>query len=254
MPRLDQLIARNVGLSRSQATKLLRSGGVRRASGEPLNDPKLRISSEDLPLTIVVRGRAATLREHAHLVLHKPLGVVTARRDSRHPTAWALLDGAPLHSELKPVGRLDLDATGLLFWTTEGPRIHALTHPKRAVPRTYHVALARDFRPPPVDEAGVIRMTLPPATAREDRPLHPRIVELGPLDPGDRHPALPALADTRALARIVLRDGAHHEVKRIFAALDSEVLCLARVAHAGFELPRDLGPGDWRLLDDLPRP
>ena len=51
---------------------------------------------------------------------------------------------APLHAELRPVGRLDADTSGLLLWTTDGAEIQRLTHPKRAVPRTYQAALARD--------------------------------------------------------------------------------------------------------------
>ena len=65
--------------------------------------------------------------------------------DARQPVAYALLRGAPLHAELRPVGRLDLDTTGLLIWTTDGQWLHRLTHPRRAVPRTYQAALARIY-------------------------------------------------------------------------------------------------------------
>jgi len=257
VPRLDQLLARNLEISRSQATRLLRSGAVREPGKDPgkdlLKDPKLRLGSDALPLEVEVRGAAWTLREVVHLIQHKPVGVVTSRKDGRHTTAWELLDGAPLQQELRAVGRLDLDAAGLLFWTTEGPRIHALTHPKRAVPRTYQVALARPFTPPPRDADGEIALTVPPLED-DDRPLHPRIVSLCALDEADRHPALEPPEETQCLAQVVLLDGAHHEVKRIFAALDSHVLRLARVSHGGMALPRDLPAGQWRLLDDLPDP
>ena len=64
------------------------------------------------------------------LALNKPLGCVTALRDPRHPTAYELLAEAPLFGELRPVGRLDLDTSGLLIWSTDGTEIQRLTHPK----------------------------------------------------------------------------------------------------------------------------
>ena len=83
------------------------------------------------------------LHDQVYLLLHKPVGYVTALRDDRHPVAAALVKDAPLAGELRPVGRLDLDTSGLLLWTTSGPWLQQLTHPKRAVPRRYQAALAR---------------------------------------------------------------------------------------------------------------
>jgi 16S rRNA pseudouridine516 synthase len=236
VPRLDQLLARNLGRSRREVAQLLRSGAISTPDGRSLREGRELILASDLPLDLSVAGVPVRLREHVHLIQHKPVGVVSSRDDPRHPTAWALLVGAPLHAELRAIGRLDLDAAGLLLWTTDTPLVHALTHPKRAVPRTYHVALARGWEPLPD------QLVLADGTA-------PRIVELAALAEEERHPALEPPSDTRALARITLLDGAYHEVKRIFAAQGSHVLRLARVAHAGIELPRDLAAGQWREID-----
>lgn len=217
---------------------MLRSGAISTPDGRTLRDARELISASDLPLELSVAGVLTRLREHVHLLQHKPVGVVSSRDDPRHPTAWALLEGAPMHAELRAVGRLDLDAAGLLLWTTDTPRVHALTHPKREVPRTYHVALAREWSPMPDG------LVLADGTA-------PRIVELGGLVEDERHPALELPDGTVALARVTLLDGAYHEVKRIFAALDSHVLRLARVSHAGIELPRELGAGGWVELGSL---
>ncbi len=244
MPRLDQLLARNLGCSRREIARLLRSGAVETRSGERLRDGKAAVRIEDLPVELIVAGEPLRLREHAHVMLHKPVGVVTSRNDDRSPTAWALLDAAPMHALLRAVGRLDLDAAGLLLWTTDTPRIHALTHPRRSVPREYQVALARPYAAPPRDGSGRIALTLADG-------LRPRIVELTPLAEAERHPALAGPEGTAALARITVLDGAYHEVKRIFAALGSHVLRLARVAHAGFRLPPTLGPGEWIELPSL---
>lgn len=241
MARLDQLLARNLGYSRKEVTRLLRGGAVRDGDGQAIYDPR-----GPMPVgEIEVDGQRVRLRERMHLLQHKPSGVVTSRKDGLHATAWELLRGAPLHAELLAIGRLDLDATGLLLWTTEGPGVHALTHPKRAVSREYQVALARPFANPPRNSEGQIALEL----ADGYRPL---IVELDELSDSARHCALPIPSGTERLARVVLRSGAFHEVKRIFAALGSEVLALTRTEHAGLRLPDDLEAGAWRELEDLP--
>ena len=232
MPRLDQLLARNLGISRREVTLILRRGMVESPNGDRLRDGRARI---ELPTVVRVRGELLELREHVHLMQHKPVGVVSSRSDPLHPTAWDLLAVAPMHDRLVAVGRLDLDAAGLLLWTTDGSRVHALTHPRRGVPRTYQVALARAWSNP----EGEVRLA---------DGFVPRIVSLDELDDAQRHPALEPPEGTRALATITVLDGAHHEVKRIFAALDSHVLRLARVSHAAIELPHDLPAGGWREL------
>ena len=244
VPRLDQLLARNTGRSRREIAKLLRAGVVTRLDGTPELDGRARIDAAELPLELLVEGVPIRVRTHAHVLQHKPTGVVTAHRDSRHPTAWALLADAPLHAELRAVGRLDLDAAGLLLWTTDTARVHTLTHPKRAVPRTYQVALAREWQRPPECEGR-------PAIELKDG-HRPRITAITPLPEADLHPAMGRPPDAQTFASITLLDGAYHEVKRVFAALGSHVLLLVRVAHAGIELPHELEPGAWRELDSLP--
>lgn len=189
------------------------------------------------PLDVRLGGEPLRLLAEAHLVMNKPAGVVTALRDTRHATAYELLHDAPLTAELRPVGRLDLDTTGLLIWSTEGALIQRLTHPKRAVPRTYEAALARPFREPP---AGPLVL---------DDGHEASIAALTAIERDTCHPSLlPAPAAT-CWARIVLTGGAYHEVRRIFAALDSHVLSLCRTTYGHLELPRDLPPGGWRLVE-----
>jgi 16S rRNA pseudouridine516 synthase len=179
------------------------------------------------------RSPAASTREHVRVLLNKPLGCVTALRDARHPTAYALLGGAPSFQELRPVGRLDLDTSGLLLWTNDGQEIQRLTHPKRAVPRTYHAALARPFRAPPPD-----------LTLRDGE--RPNILSLAELSRDEAHPSLAVPGETAVLATITVGSGAYHEVRRIFAALGSHVLGLCRVSFGPYDLPRDLPPGAYR--------
>jgi 16S rRNA pseudouridine516 synthase len=147
------------------------------------------------------------------------------------------LRDAPLSAELRPAGRLDLDTTGLLVWTTDGALIQRLTHPKRKVPRTYQAALTSDFGPPGPRGELVL----------EDG-HRPEITELMTLAPGEVHPGLAVPPETRALASITIVGGAYHEVRRIFAALGSHVLGLCRTRFGPYALPPELPAGGWQLL------
>jgi 16S rRNA pseudouridine516 synthase len=236
MPRLDALLGRNLGCSKTKARDVIAAGRVRAADGTALGDPRLELAEAALPFAVTVDEEAIELVAASHLIQHKPTGCVTALEDARHPTAYTLLSAAPLFPELRPVGRLDLDTSGLLIWTTEGAWLQRLTHPKRAVPRTYHAALARPFAPPP------------PGGLALDDGHRPTITALGPLPRGEAHPALATPEDAAAFATITIVGGAYHEVRRIFAALDSHVLGLCRVSFGRLALPRDLPSGGWRTI------
>jgi 16S rRNA pseudouridine516 synthase len=234
VPRIDVMLARNLGWSRATARAAIAAGRVTSGAGAPL-DPRADLEVEALPLEILVDDRPARLFDRVDLMMNKPIGCVTALRDARHPTAYALLRDAPLVAELRPVGRLDLDTSGLLLWTTDGPWLQRLTHPKRALPRTYQAALARPFRAPPA-----------PLVLEDGH--RPNIEALATLPPGDAHPALARPGEATTLATITITGGAYHEVRRIFAALDSHVLALCRVSFGCLTLPADLPAGGYRAI------
>lgn len=194
------------------------------------------VPAQALPMTVILAGRPVVLHETFHLMLNKPAGCVTALTDAAHDTALACLRDAPLLSELRPVGRLDLDTTGLLLWTTEGNWVHRLTHPRSGIPRTYHAALARPFGPLPED-----------LVLRDGH--RPAIVDLQALQDADVHPSLARPAEAAVFARLTIVGGAYHEVRRIFAALGSHVLSLCRVSFGALTLPPNLPTGRWLPID-----
>jgi 16S rRNA pseudouridine516 synthase len=232
VPRLADLLARNLGCSRTEARRLLAAGEITDTAGAVLGDHRQEIAAGT---HVLVGGEDVELHDAYHLLLNKPAGYITALEDDRHPVAYSLLRDAPLHAELRPVGRLDLDTTGLLLWTTDGTALHRLTHPKRRVPRVYQAALARPFREPAPD------------FALEDghRPdiQHLAILQERP------HPSLARPPEAAVLATITIVGGAYHEVRRIFAALGSHVLALCRVGFGRLTLPADLPAGTYRPVD-----
>jgi 16S rRNA pseudouridine516 synthase len=226
MPSLERLLARNLPCSRKEARRWLYRAG---------DDLPHEIAHNQLPFSISVDGRSIELHDSFHLMLNKPADCVTALHDPIHKTATACIQGAPLLAELRPVGRLDLDTTGLLLWTTDGTWLHRLTHPRTAVPRTYHAALARPFQ------------SLPPDLILRDG-HRPSILDLRPLQADEVHPSLLSPDGVSHFANITIAGGAYHEIRRIFAALGSHVLSLCRVSFGTLELPRDLALGQWRPI------
>jgi len=225
MINLEKLLARNLPCSRKEARRLL----------ERNSDLPRELATDTLPCWISLGRQSVELHDAFHLMLNKPAGCVTALEDPSHDTAAACIHGAPLFPELRPVGRLDLDTTGLLLWTTDGTWLHQLTHPRSAVQRTYHAALERPFAPPPAE-----------LVLRDGH--RPTILDLHPLQAGDTHPSLLKPASASIFATITIAGGAYHEIRRIFAALGSHVASLCRVSFGDYELPRDLELGRWRPI------
>ncbi len=237
VPRLDALVARAVGCGRKGAKRLCRAKRIVGEDGTVLDDPGFSIVPSQLPLTVRVDGEPVVLRVRFDLLLHKPVGCVTAHEDARHATAYGLLEGAPMFAELRAVGRLDLDTSGLLLWTTDGTAVHKLTHPRYAVPRTYHAGLAGPWRDPPTE--GFVL----------DDGHAPRITDLSALTESQTHPGLRRSETATHHASITITTGRFHEVRRIFAALGTEVVDLCRVAYGPVTLPVDLPAAAWRPLD-----
>jgi len=161
------------------------------------------------------------------VLLHKPRGYVTSRHDpAGRPVVIDLLP--PALRRLRPVGRLDFDAEGLLLLTSDGELANRLLHPRYGVPRVYAV----DVR------------------GRVGRAALPRWRRGAVLADGPAVPLAVALGETRGeRTRLTLTfaEGKKHEVKRYCAALGHPVVRLVRLAFGPLTL-EGLRPGAHRRL------
>lgn len=237
--RLQRFLARAGVASRRGSEDLMTAGRVTvngRVACElgtkvdPLVD---RVEVDGVP---VVPARGKT-----YLMLNKPAGYLTTMRDPHGRPCVAELVPTDLYPGLFPVGRLDMDTTGLLLFTTDGDLGQELLHPSKHVWKTYIALVDGDARD---EDLEPLRCGI----ELDDGPCQParcRIVSkrlAAPVAYG-RVPAHTAFVE------IQIREGRKNQVKRMLGRVHHPVLRLHRSRFGGLELG-DLDAGSWRELDE----
>jgi 23S rRNA pseudouridine2605 synthase len=188
-------------------------------NGQVVRDPVRDVGEGD---DVRVDGSPVGAEVREVWAVNKPAGVVsTAREPGSRPAVVSLVDSK---ARLYPVGRLDVDSTGLLLLTNDGELANLLTHPRYEVPKAYRVQLRR-----------------PPA--EEDLRRLAKGVEL---EDGRTAPAGVRRLGEREI-EIVLREGRNRQVRRMAEAVGNEVVALRRVRFGPVELA-DLPDGKARRL------
>jgi 23S rRNA pseudouridine2605 synthase len=164
------------------------------------------------------------------LLYHKPVGEMTTRNDPQgRPTVFERLP-QPRSGRWITVGRLDVNTSGLLLFTTDGELAHRLMHPSSEIDREYLVRIRG--RPSQVAIGQLLDGVL-----LEDGPARfDSIIQ----DESD---------GSHTTFRVVLHEGRNREVRRIWSAIGFEVSRLMRIRYGPVELPRDLEPGGFRIAD-----
>lgn len=220
MERLDKRLSQ-AGYGRKEARELVRAGRVT-VDGAVAAAPEAKYPDD---AAVAVDGQALA-GGFVYLMLHKPAGVVSATRDRRERTVLDLLPEPLRRRGLFPVGRLDKDATGLLLLTDDGPLAHDLLSPGKHVDKTYCVEVDGLWAPA---DAAAFAAGL---TLRDGTVCRPARLDI--TGPGT--------------ARVTLREGKYHQVKRMCAAVGKPVTALKRISMGGVTLDPRLAPGQWREL------
>ena len=223
--KLVRLLA-NLGYgSRREVQRLFRAGAITDDTGVVLR--QIDVVPHD---RIRYLGEALDPPAPLVIVLNKPRDYTCSSEDAGR-TIYDLLPPrfAQRNPALNPIGRLDKDTTGLLLMSDDGKLLHKIIHPKSGCAKTYQVRLDRPLKGHESDlfAAGTLLLK------SETRPLLPAILEV--------------LAEKEA--RITLREGRYHQVRRMFAAAGNHVLELKRISIGGLEIPNDLKEGAWRVLE-----
>ncbi|WP_376794382.1 pseudouridine synthase [Thermogemmatispora sp.] len=230
--RLARFLAHAGVASRRHAETLIFSGRVQ-VNGQTVTTPATRIDpARD---TVTVDGqRIQASRRHLYLMLHKPAGYVSTVSDPQgRPTVLDLLPEELRRLRLYPVGRLDLDTTGLLLLTNDGEFALHMMHPRFSPEKRYR-ALVRGY----------------PSSSTLER-LRQGVV----IEEDDGRPYRTAPIGVRPLQRTAagtwlelrLHEGRKRQIRRMLASVGHPVIELQRVAIGPLTLG-DLAPGSWRPL------
>jgi 23S rRNA pseudouridine2605 synthase len=220
---LNKLIARTGLASRRKADILIEQGrvavnGVPAAVGQRINP---------LEDSVVVDGVALPLDpELTTWLIYKPAGVVSTMSDpQKRPTVRELVPETPVTN---PVGRLDLHSEGLMLMTNDGDLALRVTHPRHGIEKTYHVLIEGALAP-----SQTARLTegieLEDGIARAKRA---RVIDS---------------SKGRTLVELTLTEGRNREIRRMFSAMDIDIVRLVRTSIAGIT-DRTLSPGACRVL------
>ncbi len=227
--RLNRFLARCGVASRRHSDALIQSGAVC-VNGEIVAEPGRVVAvSTD---RVECRGRVVALPgQYEYVLLHKPAGYLVTRSDPRdRPTVFDLLPD--LHPGTVPVGRLDLDTTGLLLLTDDGTLGHRLLHPRFVVTKRYEAVVNGD---PHEDQLDRLREGI----ALGDGPTAPAQVHVEERWSSGWH--------KRARLSLCIHEGRKRQVRRMLRAIGYPVRQLARVEFAGLTLG-PLAVGQYRQL------
>lgn len=218
--RLDRLVGKWGGWGKRRVREKFEEGLVK-VNGVIAEEGNQKVGVFDL---VEVGDEIVQNKKPRYVMMHKPLGVVSATVDEAHETVVDLID-EPWANELHLAGRLDRFTSGLMILTNDGRFSESLTEPERKIGKRYLVETDSDVSLEVVKafEEGLW-------FAKEKVMTGPASVEL--LSPKS--------------CRLTIYEGKHHQVKRMFAKFEIKVTALHREAIGVLELPEDLGPGEWR--------
>ena len=149
-------------------------------------------------------------KEHVTVLLNKPAGFVTTTSDEEgRPCVTDLL--SELNVRLYPVGRLDMNSTGLLLLTNDGELANLLTHPRHHVPKIYRVTVGGE-----ISHATVRKLSSPMTIdGYRIRPVKVDLIET---------------YEHKSVLEMTLSEGRNRQIRKMCAALNLHVLSLERIA------------------------
>lgn len=225
--RLDKFLSKATELSRKEAKKILHNNEV------TVNNEIIRDSSYHVDIVhddIEWLGESLSVATgNRYLLLYKPEGFECTLKPKEYPIVTELID-IPEVSNLRIVGRLDVDTTGALLLSDDGQFLHRVTSPKHHVAKVYHLILAEAMSE--IEQANAIQQ-----------------ISKGVLLEGERERTKPAELTfcDEIHAKLVLTEGKYHQVKRMMAYFGNKVIELHRASIGSITL-EGLEKGECRFL------
>ena len=212
MQRLNKYIASSGLCSRRKADELIEQGKVA-VNGKIITELGFHVGTKD---KVIVNGEVIKPQKLEYYRFYKPAGYITTSDDEKgRKTIYDVIP--PELKNLKPVGRLDKDSTGLVIMTNDGDLINKMTHPSIKVPKIYVVSVNGKVTP-------------------EDGEKMFNGIEIE-TDTGEKKTAFAEIfpieiSNKNSMLRVTLYQGINRQIRKMFAALGFEVVSLKRIQHA----------------------
>lgn len=222
--RLNKYLALQLGISRREADNLIALKKVT-INGQPITLGARFIEGDK----IIVDGKEVKgATKYEYIALNKPSGYVCSRKQQGdNPTIYDLLPAGMHH--LKPVGRLDLDTSGLILLSNDGDFTYHMTHPSFFKTKVYNVRLDHSLEP-----------------------LHQQMIcDYGvKLDDGPSKLQLERQNDEKDRTNwiITMHEGRNRQIRRTFGSLGYTVIKLHRTNFGNYSLG-DIRPGKYETVD-----
>lgn len=216
--------------TRSQVKDYIKKKKVS-VNGEIISKGDIKIdTNKDI---VCFEGRAVGFAEYEYYMLNKPAGVVSATDDKKDKTVIDLIQDK-MRKDLFPVGRLDKDTEGLLIITNDGELAHLLLSPRKHVDKTYYARVKGCIN------NDVVEIFKNGFKVDEELTALPADLEIISYNQNDDETEV----------NITIHEGKYHQIKRMFKAVNSEVIYLKRISFGPIKLDNNLSLGDYRALTE----
>ncbi len=221
--RLQKFLAHSGVASRRKSEEIIFAKRVK-VNGEIIDNPAHDVDENDI---VKVDNRLVSLNEkNLYYLLNKPTGVVSTASDEKNRIN--VVDFIESDERLYPVGRLDMDTSGLIILTNDGDLTNKLTHPRYELPKTY---LAR------------VRGIPTPKELEE--------LQNGVLIDGKKTKKASANIERvfkhESLVKITIEEGRNRQVRKMFDYINHPVITLKRIKIGNIDIG-NLLEGSYRKL------
>ncbi len=233
--RLNKFLAHTGISSRRAADKLIAAGRVE-VNGRVVREMGVQID----PVRDQVRVDGKLIRNHpqrfTYLLLNKPRGVITSRKDPGGRKT--ILDLIPVkYHNLHPIGRLDYQSEGLVLLTDDGDLTQRLSHPSHQHEKEYWVKVVGEVPNPTLYK-------FRQGVRLDDGLAWARVRRLNKIPPAQRFWV--QLDPKHTWLAFVLTEGRNRQIRRMCQVVNLRVLRLVRVRMDAIHIG-DLKPGQWRM-------
>lgn len=210
--RLNKYIASSGICSRRKADELIEQGIVS-VNGKKITELGFLICEKD---KVFIGTELVRSKKLEYYKFYKPAGFITSADDEKSRKIIYDLLPPDMHN-LKPVGRLDKDSSGLLILTNDGNLINELTHPSIKVPKVYIVNISGKI-----------------CLHHLEKMANGIEIEQGKIAYADTF--VVERTNKRTVLQITLYQGLNRQIRKMLAALGFEVISLKRIQHATISL------------------